>query len=88
MEAKTFRIVFVGAGNLASNLAPALREKGYAIEQIYSRTESSAHALADRVSDEELSKDYILPLAFDKRIGPAVAAAVAKAARDSGVARL
>ena len=49
MEAKTFRIVFVGAGNLASNLAPALREKGYAIEQIYSRTESSAHALADRV---------------------------------------
>ena len=44
MEAKTFRIVFVGAGNLASNLAPALREKGYVIEQIYSRTESSAHA--------------------------------------------
>ena len=45
-------------------------------------------ALAGLVSDEELKSDYILPLAFDKRIGPAVAAAVAKAARDSGVARL
>ena len=50
--------------------------------------QAASHALADLVSDEELSKDYILPLAFDKRIGPAVAAAVAKAARDSGVARL
>ena len=45
-------------------------------------------ALAGLVSDEELKSDYILPLAFDKRIGPAVAAAVAKAARDSGVARI
>ena len=50
--------------------------------------QAASHALAGLVSDEELSKDYILPLAFDKRIGPAVAAAVAKAARDSGVARL
>ena len=41
-----------------------------------------------KVSDEELKSDYILPLAFDKRIGPAVAAAVAKAARESGVARI
>ena len=40
------------------------------------------------VSDEELKPDYILPMAFDKRIGPAVAAAVAKAARESGVARI
>ena len=45
-------------------------------------------ALAGLVSDEELKSDYILPLAFDKRIGPAVAAAVAKAARESGVARI
>ena len=50
--------------------------------------QAASHALADLVSDEELKSDYILPMAFDKRIGPAVAAAVAKAARDSGVARL
>ena len=36
----------------------------------------------------ELNEEYILPYAFDKRIAPAVAAAVAKAARESGVARL
>ena len=49
---------------------------------------AAAHALADLVSPEELSADYIIPRAFDKRVGPAVAAAVAQAARDSGVARL
>ena len=48
----------------------------------------AAHALADLVSDEELSADYILPAAFDKRVGPAVAKAVAEAARKSGVARI
>ena len=50
--------------------------------------QAASHALADLVAPEELTAQYILPLAFDKRIGPAVAAAVAKAARDSGVARL
>ena len=50
--------------------------------------QAASHALAGLVSDEELRSDYILPMAFDKRIGPAVAAAVAKAARESGVARL
>ncbi|MBR6322891.1 MAG: NAD-dependent malic enzyme, partial [Lachnospiraceae bacterium] len=49
---------------------------------------AASHALADLVSAEELSADYILPLAFDKRVGPAVAAAAARAARESGVARL
>ncbi|MCQ2488175.1 MAG: NAD-dependent malic enzyme [Clostridia bacterium] len=49
---------------------------------------AAAHALADLVSDEELSADYILPAAFDPRVKDAVAAAVAKAARDSGVARI
>ena len=48
---------------------------------------AASHAIAALVSDEELSPDYIMPKAFDKRVGPAVAAAVAKAARDSGVAR-
>ena len=50
--------------------------------------QAASHALADLVSAEELSATYILPLAFDKRVGPAVTAAVAEAARKSGVARL
>jgi malate dehydrogenase (oxaloacetate-decarboxylating) len=50
--------------------------------------QAASDALAGLVCDEERRNDYILPLACDKRIGPAVAAAVAKAARDSGVARL
>ena len=49
---------------------------------------AASHALAGLVSSEELNAEYILPLAFDKRVGPAVAKAVAQAARDSGVARL
>ena len=49
---------------------------------------SASHALAGLVSSEELNADYILPKAFDKRVGPTVAAAVAQAARDSGVARI
>ncbi len=49
---------------------------------------ATSRVLAELVSDEELRPDYILPLAFDKRVGPAVAKAVAQAARDSGVARL
>ncbi len=49
---------------------------------------AAAEALAGLISDEELSADYIIPAAFDKRVGPAVAAAVAEAARRTGVARL
>ena len=49
---------------------------------------AAAHALAGLISDEELSPDYIIPKAFDPRVGPAVAKAVAQAARDTGVARL
>ena len=49
---------------------------------------AAAKAIASLVSDEELRSDYILPAAFDERVGPTVAAAVAKAARDSGVARI
>ena len=48
---------------------------------------AAAHALADLVLPAELSTEYILPRAFDPRVGPAVAAAVAKAARESGVAQ-
>ena len=49
---------------------------------------AAAKALADLISDEELSADYIIPKAFDPRVGKAVAAAVAEAARKSGVARI
>ena len=48
---------------------------------------AAAEALAKLVGDD-LSEDYIIPAAFDKRVGPAVAAAVAEAARRSGVARI
>ncbi|MCI8757991.1 MAG: NAD-dependent malic enzyme [Oscillospiraceae bacterium] len=48
---------------------------------------AAAEALADLISQEELSAEYIIPKAFDKRVGPAVAQAVARAARQSGVAR-
>lgn len=49
---------------------------------------AAAKAIASLVSDEELNEDYILPMAFDKRIGSTVAKAVAKAAKDSGAARI
>jgi len=45
-------------------------------------------ALAELISDEELNEDYIIPAAFDPRVGPAVAKAVAEAARRTGVARI
>ncbi len=49
---------------------------------------AAAYALAGLISDEELSADYIIPKAFDPRVGKTVAAAVAKAARETGVARI
>ncbi len=47
---------------------------------------AAAQAIAALVAEEELTGDYIIPAAFDERVGPAVAAAVAEAARKSGVA--
>ena len=49
---------------------------------------AAAKAIASLVSDEELCADFIIPKAFDPRVGKTVAEAVAKAARDSGVARI
>ena len=49
---------------------------------------AAAHALANLISDEDLSADYIIPAAFDPRVKDAVAAAVKQAAYDSGVARI
>ena len=48
---------------------------------------AAAEALAGLVAEGELSAEYIIPKAFDKRVGPAVAAAVAEAARKTGAAR-
>ena len=49
---------------------------------------AAARAIASLVSDEELNAEYILPKAFDERVGKTVAAAVEKAARETGVARI
>ena len=49
---------------------------------------AASEALANRITDEELSPEYIIPKAFDKRVGPAVAKAVAEAAKRTGVARI
>jgi len=49
---------------------------------------AAAYAIAELISDEELSADYVIPKAFDPRVAPAVAKAVAKAAIESGVAQI
>lgn len=49
---------------------------------------AASEALAKLITDEELSPEYIIPKAFDKRVGPAVAKAVAEAAKRTGVARI
>ena len=50
-------IVFIGAGNLATNLAKALYRKGFRIVQVYSRTEESAQC--------RIVQDYVIPKAAD-----------------------
>ena len=49
---------------------------------------AAAHAIANLVSTEELSADYLIPDSLDLRVPPAVAAAVAKAAIETGLARI
>ena len=49
---------------------------------------AAAEAIAGLISDDELSADYIIPKAFDPRVGKAVAEAVAEAARKTNVARI
>lgn len=49
---------------------------------------AAAYAIANLVAQDELAPDYVIPRAFDPRVAPSVAAAVAQAAMDSGVARL
>ena len=49
---------------------------------------AAVYAIADLVKEEELREDYVVPNAFDKRVAPAVARAVAQAAMETGVARV
>ena len=49
---------------------------------------AAARAIAGLITDEERSETYIIPKAFDPRVGKAVAEAVAQAARESGAARI
>ncbi|SHF32864.1 malate dehydrogenase (oxaloacetate-decarboxylating) [Schwartzia succinivorans DSM 10502] len=49
---------------------------------------AAVYAIANLIPDEELREDYVIPGAFDPNVAPAVAAAVAKAAMDTGVARI
>ncbi|MGI6764021.1 MAG: NAD(P)-dependent malic enzyme [Anaerovoracaceae bacterium] len=49
---------------------------------------AAAYALAGLISEDELAPEYIIPKAFDPRVGKAVAEAVAKAAEKTGVARI
>lgn len=50
--------------------------------------QAAVEAIAELISEDELNADYVIPAPFDKRVAPAVAAAVAKAAMETGVARL
>ncbi|MDM5339373.1 malic enzyme-like NAD(P)-binding protein [Fictibacillus enclensis] len=49
---------------------------------------AAVHAIANLVAESELNPDYVIPAPFDPRVAPAVAAAVAKAAMETGVARI
>lgn len=49
---------------------------------------AAVEAIASLVSEDELSADYVIPAPFDARVAPEVAAAVAKAAMETGVARM
>ena len=66
----------------------ALEAAGCEIIRCAVPTKEAAKALADLVSDEELNPEYVIPKAFDPRVGEAVAKAVAEAARKTGVARI
>src|SRR5690606_41290174 len=49
---------------------------------------AAARAIADLIAEDELRPDYVIPAPFDPRVAPSVAAAVAKAAMDTGMARI
>ena len=49
---------------------------------------AAAYAIAGLITESELEPDYVIPSPFDERVAPAVAKAVAQAAKDSGVSRI
>ena len=49
---------------------------------------AAVRAIASLIKEDELNEDYVIPAPFDERVAPAVAAAVAKAAMETGVARI
>ena len=49
---------------------------------------AASYAIAELVTEDKLSPEYIIPEAIDKRVGKAVAEAVVRAARETGVAKL
>ena len=59
------RVLFVGAGKLAYHLAPALHQTGMLVTQVYSRTETAAQRLANRVQAEAVTHYSELDLAVD-----------------------
>ena len=69
-------VVFIGAGNLATNLAKALYQNGFRIVQVYSRTKEAACALAQAIEAEyttelsEVSRDARLSLNYYPRLLP------------------
>ena len=81
----TIFIIFVLLCTILSIAQPAFLEPNNLLSTARA---FSAYAIAGLVSDEELNPDYVLPAAFDPRVGKAVAKAVAKAAKDTGVSRI
>ena len=65
----------LGLGNIGAAAAMPVMER------------AAAHAIAATISDEELSPDYVIPSVFNRRVGKQVGRAVARAARESGIAR-
>lgn len=62
MQGSIERVVIIGAGNLATNLGEALRQRGIKVEQVFSRTQESASALAQRIGcDYTTSLDDVIP---------------------------
>ena len=81
------KVVINGAGSAGISICKLLLELGIGDVVMVDLKIAAAKAIAELISDEELSEDNIIPKAFDKRVGPAVAKAVAEAARKTGVAR-
>lgn len=61
----SLNLVFIGAGKLATNLSLAFKEKGYSIQQVYSRTKKSAKTLAEKTGAEYTTNEMDIILGAD-----------------------